>query len=69
MTAARAVDSLLGPKEPVPVPLRELLDACLSGRAGSEDGWALKETVAAAAARAFGPPTFVPFHVPLPAQG
>jgi hypothetical protein len=63
--AARAVDSLLGPTEPIPGPLREVLDACLAGRGGSEDGWVLKETVAEAVAKAFGPPAFVPFHVPM----
>ena len=65
---ARAVDSLLGPADPAPAPLRDLLDACLSGRPGSEDGWALMETVAAAAAQAYGKPTFVPLHLPLPGQ-
>jgi hypothetical protein len=62
--AARAIDSLLGPTEPVPAPLRSLLEECLAGAAGTEDAWVLKERVADAAAQAFGPPMFVPFHMP-----
>jgi hypothetical protein len=62
--AARSIDSLLGPSEPVPAPLRSLVDECVTGAAGTEDAWVLKERVADAAAQAFGPPTFVPFHMP-----
>jgi hypothetical protein len=62
--AARSVDSLLGPSEPVPAQLRTLVDSCVAGAAGTEDAWVLKERVADAAAQAFGPPTFVPFHMP-----
>ena len=62
--AARSIDSLLGPTEPVPAPLRTLVDECVAGVAGAEDAWVLKERVADAAAKAYGPPAFVPFHMP-----
>jgi hypothetical protein len=43
--------------------LREVLSASLSG-ATPDDAWLLNGAVAAAAERAFGPPSFVPFAIP-----
>jgi hypothetical protein len=60
--AAGAVRAVLG--DDVPAPVRELVDACVAGASPSADAWQLKEIVAGAAERAFGPPAFVPFHVP-----
>jgi hypothetical protein len=59
--AARSVLGLLGDDPAEAPPLRELLQACASGKLPSTDGWQLKDLAADAAQRAFGPPTFVPF--------
>jgi hypothetical protein len=59
--AARSVLGVLGDDTGEAPELRELLRACASGRLPSTDGWKLKDLVADAAERAFGPPTFVPF--------
>ena len=57
--AAGAADAL---PANVPAPLREVLSASLSG-AAPDDAWRLNDVVAAAAERAFGPPSFVPFAI------
>jgi hypothetical protein len=61
---AAAIRALLGADGVAP--LAEVLEPCAAGAPPVADGWALKELVAEAARRAFGPPTFVPFHMPRP---
>ena len=65
---ARTVAALLAAGG-TPAPVGELLAACAAGRPPATDGWALKEIVADAAERAFGPPAFVPFHMPAAPDG
>lgn len=49
----------------VPEPVAALLRACAAGdRSLTADAWALKEEVARAARRAFGPPRYHPFTMP-----
>jgi hypothetical protein len=62
--AARAIGATLG-DDAAPA-VRELVDACAAGQSPTTDAWRLKELVAEAARRAFGPPTFVPFVLPGP---
>lgn len=47
----------------VPSSVRELLETCASGEAVTDDAWLLKDLVAEAAQRAFGPPAFVPLEI------
>jgi hypothetical protein len=65
VAAAKSILSVLGPSSGDAPPVLELLHACAAGRLPSNDGWELMETVAQAARRVFGPPTFVPFSLPL----
>jgi hypothetical protein len=62
---AKAIRSLLAGGG-APAPLAAVLEPCAAGSPPAADGWALKEIVAQAARRAFGPPAFVPFHMPRP---
>jgi len=67
--SAQAVAHALGAdgdelSERVPAPVRELLERCAGGASPSDDAWRMKDLVAEAAERAFGPPTFVPFEMP-----
>jgi hypothetical protein len=59
---ARAIRAL--PGDGVPPALAELLDACAACSPPASDGWLLMDLVAKAARRAFGPPAFVPLHMP-----
>jgi hypothetical protein len=64
VATAKAILSVLGPSSGEAPPVVELLHACAAGHLPSNDGWQLMETVAQAARRVFGPPTFVPFSLP-----
>jgi hypothetical protein len=63
-TIAYALGAVDGGELPpdVPAPIRDLVEACVSGPI-VDDAWRLKDLVAAAAQRAFGPPAFVPFEI------
>lgn len=69
-TSARAILWLLGgnPRQApaaTPAPLRSLLERAAQPDAGGlSDAWATRDALDAAAQSVFGPPRFVPFHLP-----
>ena len=60
--SAQAMKFLLGAS--VPEPLQKLLDRVTNDAASFADGWALIAEVDAVARQLFGPPQYVPFHMP-----
>jgi hypothetical protein len=60
--SARAVQSLLGAAPPEP--LQRLLERASNDAVSFADGWALIAEVDRVAREVFGPPQYVPFHMP-----